>query len=79
MRKVIKIGGSLGVTIPKSQLKKYGVEEGDEMLVVLVRRSRKLSDELSGSEMNEFHQFLKWKKKEKKSIDDAVNALKNTQ
>lgn len=44
IQKVIKIGSSRGVTLPAKQLKLLGVKEGDEVEVVLRKRTEVASD-----------------------------------
>jgi len=44
IQKVIKIGSSRGVTLPAKQLKLLGVKEGDEVEVVLRKRTEMASD-----------------------------------
>lgn len=50
-QKVIKIGSSAGVTIPKKQLKELGIAIGDEVDIKITPKSAKLqgfSQELDG-------------------------------
>lgn len=43
-QKVIKIGSSAGVTIPKKQLKELGISIGDEVDINIKPKSVKLQD-----------------------------------
>lgn len=76
VRPVVKIGNSAGVTIKKSHLKKYNIQPGDEFVVCLIKRTWKLSDELSDSEMREYAQFKKWKGQREKEVEEAMESIK---
>ena len=78
VRKIVKIGNSLGFTVKKSQSKNFHINEGDEYIVVLIKRTWNLSDEMTDSELRQYAKFLKYKKDEDSKIKDAVDSLKNT-
>ena len=45
VRKVIKVGSSYGVTIPKRFLDSKLINPNDEVIVILLKRTRKVYDE----------------------------------
>lgn len=56
-RKVIKIGSSTGVTIPKKQLEELGLSIGDEVNITVEPVSKKLDNH--GKLMDEYQKFVK--------------------
>ena len=61
IQKVIKIGSSAGITIPKKQLKELGISIGQEVEVQIRPKARKLQDfsqELDGF-MDKYQEDLK--------------------
>ena len=48
--KVIKTCGSLAITVKKDMVQKFNIQQGEEFLVVLLRRNT-LSDELTKEEI----------------------------
>ncbi len=60
-QKVIKIGSSVGITIPKKQLKELGINIGDEIEIEIKPKTHKHSKFMSDLEkfMDTYDQDLK--------------------
>lgn len=56
VQKVIKIGSSAGVTIPKKQLEELGISVGDEVKLTIEAVS---SDNKQAKLMSEYKKFVK--------------------
>ena len=64
LNKVVKIGQSFGIVIPKRFLDRRDLEYGDDVLVICLKRSRSLRDEMTKGDLKKLEQFKKLKKKE---------------
>jgi len=64
LNKVIKIGKSYGITIPKRFIDKGDLSVGDEILLICMKRTRMVGDELTKREMKQFEELKKLKRRE---------------
>lgn len=46
IRKVIQVGSSYGITVPKHLINSKQLKKGDEVIVILLKRTRKVADEV---------------------------------
>jgi len=65
-QKIIKIGSSLGVTIPKKQLDELGLDVGDEVKVTFEPADKPKHEKL----MKEYNQFVSKYGKTLKNLSD---------
>lgn len=72
-QKVLRVGSSAAVTIPKKSLEELGLKPGDEVIVELDRKNRKVSIEPLVKEVD--RELLAWTKKFIKRYRPALEAL----
>lgn len=74
-QKVIKVGDSAAVIIPKKSLKELGIQLGDTVSVEIDRKQRRVSIEPIAKEVNQ--ELLSWTKKFIERYRPALEALAN--
>ncbi len=72
-QKVLRVGSSAAVTIPKKSLEELGLKPGDEVIVELDRKSRRVSIKPLVKEVD--RELLDWTKKFIKRYRPALEAL----
>jgi len=73
--KSTRIGSGYGFIIPKRFLDKGDLEYGQKYMVIVLKRKRGISDELTKSEKVEYERWRKLKEKEKKLLEDSLEKL----
>ena len=80
IRKVVKNGNSLSITIPKSIVIKNGITTDEKFNTILIRKKRRLVAEVEGDDLliqmskKEFIMFKNFKK-EQERLDTVVSNL----
>jgi antitoxin component of MazEF toxin-antitoxin module len=72
IQKVLKVGSSAAVTIPKKSLRELGIAIGDEVQVEVDAKARSLSVRASGTPDKE---LLQWSRSFIKKYRSALEAL----
>jgi len=76
--KSTRIGSGYGFIIPKRFLDKGDLEYGQKYMVVILKRKREISDELTKSEKVEYERWRKLKEKEKRLMEEGLEKLERT-
>lgn len=76
VRKIVRVGNSYGVSLPKKILVKNKIMLGEEFVIFLVKRTKDLTDELSAHAQREYVQYRKWSSKKDREIQEAVDEIK---
>ena len=77
VRKIIKVGGSNAIIIPKGFLRTGKLKESQEVVVILLYRDRTVSDEMNKKELIQYEAFKKMKSKEIKAMEKALADLES--
>ena len=75
VRKIVRIGKSKGIVIPKGFFDTNKLKENQECIVDLFYRDRSVSDEMTKQELIQFEAFKKYSAKEKKAMEKALKDL----
>lgn len=65
VRKVVKVGASVGIIIPKGFIDTEKVKLGQESIIILQTRQRRIADELTKEDLILFEEFKKKQKEDK--------------
>jgi len=77
LMKITRTGGCLALLIPEKIAKKHKLNFGDKVIVTLLKRQFKMSDEMSDEDVRQLAQQISTTKEDEDELERVVNVLKN--
>lgn len=76
VRKIVKVGDSRAVIIPKGYFKTGKLKDKQECVVILLFRDRTISDEMNKKEFIQYEAFKRYKEQEDEELKKIEKSFK---